>query len=387
MILWTVRRHLPVLLVALFLVAASLVAVRGELSGPTTWTPDGLFYEARSLELRGTDRDRSLARTFGGPIGAELRQRDPTRSGTPSWSAYHAQFYERRIAVPAAAAAIEPLSGDRALLDVSLAGYVAAVLALFFLLLLRFPLPIAGGVALLTAFLPALTEHSSFPQTDSWGLALEIAALACAALAIDRGRRWMIPWIVLIALLSFTRDNMWIPIFAMAYLTFRLRSKVGRELVISGILASLPVLMLFSAPTRELLATMLNDAQPNPDGSWGFIIREYPGAIVDLLQADGGFVRDGAWYSAGYLMVGVACLFLLKESSASLTSVRLLRTGAVIALGYVLVVPVFSAFRLDLALVPMAAFGLGLAAERAAAALPETVSVRLPAGLTGRNQA
>ena len=51
---------------------------------------------------------------------------DPEQSGDPAWVAYHAQFYERRVAVPAAAEAIEPVAGERAILTVSIAGYVAA---------------------------------------------------------------------------------------------------------------------------------------------------------------------------------------------------------------------------------------------------------------------
>ena len=82
---------------------------------------------------------------------------------------YNAQFYERRIALPAAAAALEPVAGDRALLDLSVAGYVAAVLAIFALLLLRFRLPIAAAVTLATVFLPALADHSSYPADRQLG--------------------------------------------------------------------------------------------------------------------------------------------------------------------------------------------------------------------------
>ena len=72
----------------------------------------------------------------------------------------------------------------------------------------------------------------------------------------------------------------------------------------TGFAAAVPVMLLFPMPMRELLAKMLNDAEPAADPSWGFIAEHYPGAIVDLLQADGGFVRDGAWYSAAYLVGG-----------------------------------------------------------------------------------
>jgi hypothetical protein len=43
---------------------------------------------------------------------------------------------------------------------------------------------------------------------------------------------------------------------------------------------------------------------------------------------------------------------------------------------------VFSAFRLELVLVPMAAWGLALAGERIAARVPASLPVRAPAALT-----
>ena len=74
------------------------------------------------------------------------------------------------------------------MLDLSLAGYVAAILALFGLLLLRFRLPIAAAVALATVFLPALTDHASYPLTDSWGLALETGRSPAACSCSSAGR-------------------------------------------------------------------------------------------------------------------------------------------------------------------------------------------------------
>ena len=363
------------LLVALALVAVALVAMRGHLSGPPHWTPDGLFYQARALELGGADRDSALERTFGASLGADLRRIDPERSGDPGWAAYHMRFYERRLSVPYAAKAIAPVAGERALLDVSIAGYVAAVLAIFGLLLLRFGLPIATAVALLTIFLPALTEHSGFPQTDSWGLALEAAALACGVLALRRGPRWIAPWFLAILVLSFTRDSTWIPVFAAGVAAVALRTRVAAALFASGVAAATPVLLLYSTPTRELLATMLNDAQPNPDGSWGFVVERYPGALIDMLHADGGFVLDGAWYSALYLLAGLALLFALGRGTQRTPATILLQGAAAAGVVFVLLVPVFSALRLELAVVPMAAFGLALGGERVA----QRLALRMPA--------
>jgi len=351
-------------LIGILLAAIALVTISSTADGPVRWTPDGLFYQARSLELRGTEQAAAFARTFQGPLGADLRMIDPTHSGDPSWVTYNAPFYERRVAVPAAAAVLEPVAGERAILDISIAGYVVAIVAIFALLLLRFSLPVASAVTLATIFLPALTHHSAFPLTDSWGLALETAAFAFAILALRRGTRWVVPWAAAILVLSFTRDSMWIPILAACWLAVSLRSRVSWWLAGTGVAAALPVLVLFALPTRELLATMLNGAQPVADPSWGFVIENYPAAIVDLLQADGGAVRDGELLTAAFFLGGLALLFLLARRAQEGPVATLLKAGSVAGVAYVLAVPIFSAFRLELVLVPMAAFGLGLGAER-----------------------
>ena len=132
--------------------AAIAIAVIGSASiwpafdDPVTWTPDALYYQARLLEIRGMDHDAAMVLTFEGPLSAELRARDPDHTGDRAWVAYNEPFYERRLALPLAGAFLYPLEGDRSLLDISLAGYVAALLALFGLLLLRFRLAIAAGV-------------------------------------------------------------------------------------------------------------------------------------------------------------------------------------------------------------------------------------------------
>jgi hypothetical protein len=371
------------LLVAAVLAATALLAVSGSLSGPARWSPDGLFYQARVYQIRdGLSQSDALRRAFGGSLGERLRTVDPDRSGSQQWVAYNARFYERRLTVPLAASVLEPLAGDRALLDVSLAGYIVAVLAVFWLLLLlRFRLAIAAGVTLATIFLPALSLHSQYPLTDSWGLALETAGFAFGIMALERDRRWVIAWAAAILLLAFTRDTMLLLVAAAAWLALRQRSKVGWWLVGTGVAASLPVLLIFSMPLRELLAMMLNGIQPDPAASWASIAERYPAAIADLLQADGGFVRGGAWFSAAYLLGGLALLFLLTRGANASSAGMLLKAGAVAGAGYVLVVPIFSAFRLELVLVPMAAYGIGLGLEWVAvrAALPARVRPRIAA--------
>src|SRR5918997_3003288 len=230
---------------AVALAALAFVAVHGSLERPVRWSPDGLFYQARLLELRGESRDAAYEHVFEGPMAARLRVEDPDHVGDPAWVAYNQRFFERRVAVPLAGAALEPAAGERALSIVSIAGFVAAVLAVFGLLLLRFRLPVAAAVAAATALLPRLTDIAPLPLTDSWGLALMTAALAFAVLALDRGPRWVWPWAAAIALLTFTRDSTWIPVLAAAWCAWRLRSRTPVLLVAAGVVAALPGYLIF----------------------------------------------------------------------------------------------------------------------------------------------
>ena len=358
-------------IIAAALVALSCLAVWPAFHDPVEWTPDALYYQARVLELRG--EDNALDKVFEGPLAAELRKRDPGHTGNKTWVDYNKPFYERRVAVPLAAAALYPVTEERSLLDLSLVGYIAAVLALFGLLLLRYRITLAATVAAAAALLPPLTHHSSFPLTDSWGLALEIVALGAAILALERGLGWLPLWIGAIGLLAFTRDSMWIPILAVGWLALRSRSRVPVTLFATGIAAALPALLLFTTPVRELLALLVNDSEPSSDTSLGFIAGHYPGALVELVRANVGFLRRGEWYTTLFLVGGVLTLLLLvwRRPETRNRATTLMTAGAVFALGYVLAAPVFSAFRLELVFVPMAAWGIALTAERVAARLGE----------------
>lgn len=348
---------------ALALAALSVGVVWSEAREPVRWTPDGLFYQARVLEFRGTDHDSAISDVFQGPLGQRARTIDPDNVGDPAWVAYNEQFYERRLGLPLAGAALDPLAGERSLLYISLAGYVAAVLAVFLLLLLRFRLAIALPVGVATALLPALTSHSAYPLTDSWGLALETAALGAAVLTLDRSLRWLPAFAAAVLVLSFTRDSTWIPVLATVWCAFRFRTRSAVGLAATGVVASLPALLLFSVPLRELVAFNVFGHDPAPHASWSSIAANYPDALIEHVRSNLGFIRDGAWYTGAYLAGGVLSLFVLTwRSREALTTV--LKAAAVVALLYVVSIPAFSAFRVELVAVPMAAYGLAFAAER-----------------------
>jgi hypothetical protein len=107
-------------------------------------------------------------------------------------------------------------------------------------------------------------------------------------------------------------------------------------------------------------------------------VRHYPHAVVDLIRSDVGFLRRARVHRR--LPRGVIALLVLvwrrrmRDSSTSL-----LTAGAFLGFAYVLAAPVFSAFRLELVFVPIAAYGLGL--------LTELVAARIAEGDTALDQA
>ena len=138
----------------------------------------------------------------------------------------------------------------------------------------------------------------------------------------------------------------------------------------TGVVAALPALVFFTTPVRELLALAVNGSEPSTDTSWGFIARHYPGAVLDLVRSNVGFLRRGEWYTALFLVGGVISLFFLAWRRRPNDQPTTLMTAAAAAgLGYVLAGPVFSAFRLELVFVPMAAYGLALVGELVLAGL------------------
>jgi hypothetical protein len=134
----------------------------------------------------------------------------------------------------------------------------------------------------------------------------------------------------------------------------------------TGFVAALPALFAFTFPVRDLLALLVNNSDPSTDTSWSFIVRHYPGALVDLIRADVGFLRRGEWFTALYFVGGIASLAVFVQRRARDAATRhWVGAAAVAGIGYILAAPMFSAFRLELVLVPAVAYGLALAAETA----------------------
>ena len=121
-------------------------------------------------------------------------------------------------------------------------------------------------------------------------------------------------------------------------------------------------------PARNLLALLVNNSRglrrTRLGGSSCGITR---GALEELIRSDVGFLRRGEWYTAFFIVGGLAAFLLFAwRDRFRQTWSSLLTAGLALGIAYVLAAPAFSAFRLELVFVPMAAYGLAFASEKVA---------------------
>ena len=204
------------------------------------------------------------------------------------------------------------------------------------------------------------------------------AALACAILALERGRRWLIPWVAILLVLSFTRDSTWIPMLGSR--VARLQAQVEGELRSSsavGLAAVLPAMLAFSGAHAGAPRA---DAQRRPAGA-----RTRPGARSSATTRRRSSICSRPTAASSATAPGIrrstcsaaSCCCSCSRGAPHGGPVASLMKAAACAAGvYVLAVPIFSAFRLELGLVPMAAFGLALGLERLAARVQAPGSMR-----------
>jgi hypothetical protein len=353
------------------LAAAGLVALASVVatvlwSQPVRWMPDGYFYRALVLRVRGAEEPEALRRVFQGPLTAVDRAEETglrpfeRKLGNPEWVRESAQFYERRWVVPILAAPLEGRLGDRGLRAVSLAGYVVLAPLLYLLLRLWLPLRIALPAAAVLLLVEPLRTWSSSPLTDSWGLVLATAALAFGCLALTRGPPWLVPWTVTILVLGFTRDLTLVLAGAAALAALVERTPATVAFAATGVVAALPAPLLFGAPLKAAIAYPLNGYYPVDDPSWSYIADRYVGGVKHLVKADLGYLAEHP-FSAGLLVAGTIALVLLRPPGAARTFVW---AAVPAALAYLFVTPNDTDFRLELAFLPLAALGLGAAAMR-----------------------
>ena len=330
-------------------------------SGPPQWKPDALFYQAQVEEVRGLGHDAALRKVFGGPLAAPRRARE---AGLPAserkvtseeWVSYSSQFYRRRWTVPAAAAGLTPLVGDRALPSVSLAAYALAGLLVFLLLRLRFDRRLSFAVAALVLVLPALRYWSAQPLSDSGGVAALTAAMIAAVLVLDRGLRWLALWLAAVVALAFTRDATLIVVAATAWVALRWRSREALCLVGVGLLGAVPPFLAFGAPLQQALAYTLGGFDVPQDTSWSGIADAYPSALKTLIRNDFDYLvaHPGTF---ALVLAGVAGLVIGRAQRDPY--VTLARATLVCAGAYALLLPNYTAMRLELVFAPPLAVGL-----------------------------
>ena len=349
---------------ALLLLAA--LSMGRHWSGDISWETDALFYQAKTEQILGAEAKAARERVFGGPLsayerGLEAQSPDePRRVSDPAWVEYSSSFYQRRLLLPALAAALKPLLGIRALQVLSLLGFVLVPALLFLLLRRRFSLGASFAVSAAVILWPPLRAWSVFPLTDSSGLALLVAGLLCGLLVYERGPRWLVPWTLCVCALAFTRDIAFMLVVPALGLLALERDRRSLALVACGIAAAIPALLVHSVSESKELAYVFADHTIPTDTGWGAVLSEYPSQLGHMA----GRYLD---YAAGNPLVvlfaaaGMVAAFALGPRRDRLT---ILLWGTLPGYLLLLVVgPAFSAFRYELVLVPLIAFGYGRLAE------------------------
>jgi hypothetical protein len=359
--------------ISLILLAAISMATHWD--GPISWETDALFYQSKSEEIGGTDGATARQQVFGGPLssyerGIEAQEpSEPPRVSDPAWVEYSSTFYARRLLLPALAVVIKPIFGLRSLQILSLFGFILIPALLFLLLRRRLTFAVSGAVAAAVILWPPLRAWAVFPLTDSSGLALLVAALLCAVLAVERGRRWLLPWSLCVVALAFTRDIAFIPVIAALGLLAVRRDRPTLALFGCGVAAALPALFVHGvSESKELAYVFANHTIPT-DTSWGAVLPQYPSNVGHML----GLYGDYATANPLVILIalgGLVAAFALAPRRDTLT-ILLWSTVP----GYLLLMavgPAFSGFRYELVLVPLIACGYGYLAERVLGRVRET---------------
>jgi hypothetical protein len=348
------------------LLCAGCLSASAWFDAPNWSNADSLFYQVMSLEVTGTSAHVAQREVFDSPLARSAIIQEPSVAES-SWQAFEGQFFRRRWLVPTLAAAIRPLAGTRALSDAAIMGYLLCGVMLYLLLASRFAtLPSLATTVLMLALAP-MHNWGTRPMTDSWGLALSVAAIGSALLVFTRGRRWLAAWIVTMLALSFTRDLALIPLCAVLWLVFGDRSatrlRLGAILGASGILVTLPAYLIFGASLRMTLASiMAGFAIPTPAHStWTYVARHYPHLFLGTVKADIHYMLFHPLFGLT-VGIGLIALFALPARGGALW---LAMRGAI--LGWLLVFaldPVYTGFRYELGLLPPAAVGVCGLVER-----------------------
>lgn len=347
---------------AVAIMALALVSLSPYLRGPVHWTPDGLFYQAQVYELQGMSQSAAIQREFSSQAASDVA-RIPAVAIVASrrWDRYTARFFRRRWLVPLMAAGLYPIAGERSLLLASILGYVVVGVALLALLRRRFSPEVSVVVAAACLLLSAVRLWSAVPLTDSWGLALEAAALLFALLALERGGAWIAAWVASMIALSFTRDATVVVLVAVLWVTLRTRTRRSGLVLLSGIAASLPAPVLFGAPLVQQLCFVFHSFHVPSIVSWSYVGAHYPGAAWSVVRDDVRYLADHALVSVVLLAATAYMVIAGARSDPFFMLARAALVGAVISLA---LLPNYTAMRLELVFVPSIAIALAFTARR-----------------------
>jgi hypothetical protein len=346
---------------------------------------DGLFYEVEKLRLQGHSEAEATRMVFDAPIARQTAliedELDEPRVLDPAWVEYSKRFYRRRWLVPALAAAVEPLVGDRpgrALRVASLIGYVLIAPVLFLLLRRRFSTWLSAVLAVACTLAPPVYKWSLGMRVDSWGLLLETLGLLAAVLVADRGRRWLALWVVAIAALSITRDATAIVLPAVLWLlVVKWRDPTARRtnaaLLGTGLVAALPAFVLGGTPVRDNLAYVIAGYNIPDESSWSYVASGYLDQLWRTISTDLTYPADFALpvaiaLYAGLALAAAALVALVARPSGGDPYFSLMKASLPGCVLLLLLANNPQAYRLELVFVPMAAVGLAILAMRLVAA-------------------
>jgi hypothetical protein len=343
------------------LACAGALSIPGWIHKPNWANADSLFYQAMTLEVRGASPRAAQREVFGTTLArpAIVQEHNVAQ---PRWQSFERRFFRRRWLVPALAAAIQPVAGMRALPDAAIVGYMLFGVALCLLLASQFGVVPSLAASILCLALAPTRDWGLRPMTDSWGLALTVAAIGFALLTLARGYRWLLPWIVAMIALSFTRDLAPIPLAALAWLTlaYRRDARLRRPallLLACGVLVTIPPYLLFGASLRLTLASIMAgfEVPTHAHATWGYVAAHYPSLMYETIKFNLHYVISNPTVG---LTVGLGLIALFAVPARGERLVLAMR-GATLGWLVVFVLdPVVTGFRYELGLLPPAAAGL-----------------------------
>jgi hypothetical protein len=351
----------------LLLTLIAVVAVSPALGEGVKWTPDSLFYQAQMYELRGESQSTALHRAFSTPAAAALSHTALRGRTSWAWITYSAPFYRRRWVMPAIAAALYPLAGTRSLLYASMLGYVAFALLVYALLRRRFGHRVSLVTAAICTLLVPVRTSGIYPLSDSWGLALETAALLAAILGLERGGAWIALWVLSMLALSLARDATVVLVLGAAWWWLRTRTPRAAVVALTGLLSSIPAPALFRAPVVQQLSWELDGFHiPHPAG-WSVVVHHLPLAFASVVRDDLKYPTTLALpylvYAAAVVIVA-AVIYMIRTAPHDDPFYVLARVAIVGGVLTMALSASYTSLRVELIFVPVVAISLAMTIDR-----------------------